>query len=330
MKKRRLLSLTISCCMALTPIAVKASGTQQGFDAWLDSFKSKARTQGISQQTLTEAFSDSRFVARAIELDRKQPESKITFADYRRRIVSADRINTGRMMMRRHRDILNRVSAAYGVQPQYIVALWGIETSYGRITGDFDVIDSLASLAYEGRRREFFSDELINALKIIQQNHISADDMKGSWAGAMGQSQFMPSSFLSYAVDFNGDGRKDIWHTQEDVFASAANYLSQSGWKGDERWGRRVDIPASFTESMVDRGNKKTLAEWSRLGVTLPNGQPIPVVAGMEAGLVAPDGLSGPVYLTYDNYDTIMKWNRSTYFATSVGLLADAIAAGAY
>lgn len=325
--KRGLLTLTIGCCMALTPMSVKA-GTQDGFRTWLGSFQSKARNQGISQQTLNQAFNDSQFLPRVIELDRQQPESKITFSDYRKRVVSADRINTGREMMRRHRDILNKVSATYGVQPQYIVALWGIETSYGKITGNFDVVDSLATLAYEGRRRDFFADELMNALKIIDQGHISAQSMKGSWAGAMGQSQFMPSSFLAYAVDFNGDGKKDIWNTQEDVFASAANYLAKSGWNGDQRWGRQVRVPASFGENMIDRNNKRPLAEWARLGVTLPNGSPLPVVQGMSAGLVAPDGINGPVYLTYTNYDTIMKWNRSTYFATSVGLLADAIAAG--
>lgn len=325
--KHRFLSLTLGCCMALTPVVLNAA-TPEGFQSWVSSFKSKARSQGISEQTLANAFNNSEFLPRVIELDQKQPESKITFADYRKRVVSADRINTGRAMLRQHQNILNRVSAAYGVQPQYIVALWGIETSYGKITGNFDVIDSLATLAYEGRRRDFFADELMNALKIIDQNHITASAMKGSWAGAMGQSQFMPSSFLSYAVDFNGDGRKDIWHTQEDVFASAANYLARSGWKGDERWGRLVQVPSSFTDAMVDRNNKRTLAEWARLGVRLPDGSALPVVEGMTAGLVAPDGLSGPVYLSYDNYDTIMKWNRSTYFATSVGLLADAIAAG--
>jgi len=325
--KLKLSTLTISCCIALTPMAVKAE-TPDGFRTWLNEFQNKARAQGISEQTLNQAFNNSQFLPRVVELDRRQPEAKITFDDYRKRVISADRINTGRQMLRRHRDILNKISATYGVQPHYIVALWGIETSYGKVTGNFNVIDSLATLSYEGRRRDLFADELMGALKIVDQKHISASSMKGSWAGAMGQNQFMPSSFLSFAVDFNGDGKKDIWNTQEDVFASTANYLAQNNWKGDERWGRRVRIPTSFSENMIDRHNKRSLHEWARLGVTLPNGAPLPVVDGMMAGLVAPDGINGSVYLTYQNYDTIMQWNRSTYFATSVGLLADAIAGG--
>lgn len=303
------------------------AGDQASYDRWLDGFKQRAARQGISQKTIHAALTGSRFLPRVIELDRKQPESKMTFAQYREKIVSATRINQGRAMFKKHRKLLDEIGAAYGVQPQYIVALWGIETNYGSNTGGFDVIDSLGTLAFEGRRSEFFSDELINALKIIDAGHISASNMKGSWAGAMGQSQFMPSSFNAYAQDYNRDGRKDIWNTQADVFASAANYLARSGWKGDEKWGREVSVPRHFTESMIDRNNKKPLSEWSRLGVRSPDGGALPV-ADMKAGLVAPDGIGGRTYLTYANYDTIMKWNRSTYFATSVGLLADAIAIG--
>ena len=299
----------------------------EGYQAWLEQFKAKAGREGISPSTLNAAFSNTRFLPRVIELDRKQPESKMTFAQYKDKIVSTQRIKQGRHEFRKHRDILEKVGAAYGVQPQYIVALWGIESNFGSNTGGFDVIDSLATLAYEGRRAEFFTTELIKALKIIDAGHISAEAMKGSWAGAMGQSQFMPSSFLAYAQDFNGDGKKDIWNTQADVFASAANYLARSGWAGDERWGRQVTVPASVPESAMERTNKKSLAEWARLGVTLPDGSSLPI-ADLQAGLVAPDGVNGPKYLTYGNYDVIMKWNRSTYFATSVGLLADAIAAG--
>ena len=300
---------------------------QAAFEQWVAQFKSQASAQGISDYTLNQAFQGAKFLPRVIELDRKQPESKMTFDDYRERIVSAQRINQGRYEFRKHRAMLEEVGAAYGVQPQYIVALWGIETNYGSNTGGFDVIDSLATLAYEGRRQEFFSKELMNALKIINDGHISANDMQGSWAGAMGQSQFMPSSFLAYAQDYNRDGRKDIWNTQADVFASAANYLARSGWHGDEKWGRRVNTH-NLGEAYIDRENKRTLTEWVRLGVTQPNGNSLPIVPGMQAGLVAPDGINGPKYLTYNNYDVIMKWNRSTYFATSVGLLADSIAAG--
>lgn len=320
----RVFLILFSCLLPLTAQAQSITG----FEAWQMQFRDAAKRAGVSDMTLNQSFTNVDFKSRVIELDRKQPEGKMTFAEYRQKIVSADRINRGRAMYRQHRALLDRVAAHYNVQPQYLVALWGIETSYGRITGGFDVISALATLAYEGRRREFFTTELINALKIIQDGHITREAMTGSWAGAMGQCQFMPSSFNRFAQDFNGDGRRDIWHTLDDVFASSANYLAQSGWVGDERWGRAVRISSSIPESMInDRDIKRSLSEWARMGITLPNGSPIPIVEGMRASLMAPDGRHGPAFLTYSNFDTIMKWNRSTYFATSVGLLADAIAA---
>lgn len=310
----------------LFPLAAQAQSIT-GFEAWQLNFEKQAKQQGISSQTLGRSFNNVDYKSRVIELDRKQPEGKMTFAEYRKKIVSQNRITRGQRLYREHFDLLNRVGEHYGVQPQYLVALWGIETSYGKITGGFDVVSALATLAYEGRRREFFTTELINALKIIQQGHITRDKMTGSWAGALGQCQFMPSSFMRFAQDFNGDGKRDIWGTLDDVFASSANYLSGSGWVGDERWGREVRIPSSIPDSYLnDRDNKRSLAEWARMGVKTLGGQPIPIVADMKAALVAPDGREGAVFLTYSNFDTIMKWNRSTYFASSVGLLADAIA----
>jgi len=321
---KKLLTLLTLSFLTTSPVM---AGDQASYEAWLKGFKAKAAQQGISRSTINAAFAGSEFKPRVIELDRKQPESKLTFAQYRERIVSQQRIKQGQHELRKHRALLDEIGRAYGVQPQYIVALWGIETNYGGNTGGFDVIDALGTLAYEGRRAEFFTKELLNALKIIDGGHISAANMKGSWAGAMGQSQFMPSSFLAYAQDYNRDGKKDIWGTKADVFASAANYLARSGWTEGERWGRLVRVPSTLPDSMIDRKKKRSLAEWTRLGVTLPNGAPLPV-ADMRAGMVAPDGANGPKYLTYGNYDVIMKWNRSTYFATSVGLLANAIAAG--
>ncbi len=305
-----------------------AYSSQQSFQGWLDDTRQEALRKGISPQIVNEALhSGLSPIQRIIELDRKQPEGKITFATYRERIVNAQRIAKGRQMMREHEALLNEVGAKYGVQPQYIVALWGIETNFGSNTGGFDVINALATLAYDGRRRQFFTDELMNALKILDQGHIKYSDMKGSWAGAMGQSQFMPSSFLAYAQDYDGDSHKDIWNTRADVFASAANYLSRSGWKGDERWGRLVELPSSFSRDLEGLDVKKSLAEWQRLGVRRANGKDLPIVEGMTASVVQPDGKGNSAYLVYNNYRVTMKWNKSTYFATSVGLLADAIAA---
>lgn len=302
-----------------------AQGTT-GFHVWLNDFRSEAAGAGISQATLNSALNGVQPIPRVIELDRKQPEGTLTFAQYQNRVISQARINQGRRLYRQHRELLDRVSAQYGVPAPYIVALWGIETSYGNNTGGFGVVQALATLAHDGRRSAFFRKELINALKIIDEGHISAASMKGSWAGAMGQNQFMPSSFHAFAVDGNGDGRRDIWGSLPDVFASTANYLHKSGWKEDERWGRRVKIPAGFSSSLAGLETSRSLSEWSSLGVALPNGDSIPVVAGMKASLVTPDGITGPAFLVYDNYRVIMKWNKSTYFATSVGLLADQIA----
>lgn len=296
------------------------------FASWLDRFRVEAAQKGISQHTIERALSDIEANPRVIELDRKQPESRITFAKYRENVVNQTRITLGRRMMAQYRDLLNETSARYGVPAQYIVALWGIETNYGSNTGGFNIIPALATLAWEGRRADFFKGELIDALRIVDQGHVRLSDFKGSWAGALGQCQFMPSSFHAYAVDANGDGKKDIWHNKADVFASTANYLARHGWNKDQTWGREVRVPSHFTENLVGLEVKKSLSEWARLGVTLPGGGALPQVAGMEASLITPDGLGGATYLVYDNYRTIMRWNRSTYFATSVGLLANALA----
>lgn len=309
-----------------TLIGITPAMAVQPFGQWIEGVKTEARSKGISERTIMEALSGVQPIPRVIELDRKQPEGKMSFAQYYERVINKQRIDTGRYLYQKHWHELNKAASRYGVPAQYIVALWGIETSYGDNTGGFDVIAALATLAHEGRRAEFFRSELINALKIIDQGHITAADMKGSWAGAMGQNQFMPSSFHNFAVDGNGDNRRDIWTSLPDVFASTANYLSKSGWKEDERWGREVKVPSYFNTDLAGLDTRKSLSEWSRLGVTLPNGVDLPAFDGMQGSIVQPDGVSGPSYLVYDNYRVIMRWNKSTYFATSVGLLADQIA----
>ena len=296
------------------------------FEDWLSNFKKDAAKAGISESTINQATQGIQPISRVIELDRKQPEGTMTFAQYKQRVINNNRIQKGRRLYKQHKALLDSTAEKYGVPAPYIVALWGIETSYGDNTGGFKVVPALATLAYDGRRSKFFRQELINALKIIDAGHISHASMKGSWAGAMGQNQFMPSSFHAFAVDGNGDGKRDIWTSLPDVFASTANYLGKSGWKEDERWGREVRIPPSFTKNMIGLETRHDLETWKKMGVTLTDKQPIPVVKGMKASVVAPDGLKGATYLVYDNYRVIMKWNKSTYFATSVGILADQIA----
>lgn len=313
--------------IAVVAIPLSANANDMPFSQWVKNAKQEALSKGVSQNIVDRAFADVNGpIARIIELDRKQPEGTMTFAKYRERVISNDRIRKGRAMMAEHANELQAASARFGVPPQFIVALWGIETSYGSNTGGFGVVPALATLAYDGRRSDFFRSELMNALKILEAGHISPESMKGSWAGAMGQNQFMPSSFNAYAVDGNGDGRRDIWTSLPDVFASSANYLSKHGWKAEERWGRAVSLPSGFPKDQASLDVKKSIASWAAMGVTLPSGGALPTGSDIQASIVTPDGLNGPAFMVYDNYRVIMRWNKSTYFATSVGLLADAIA----
>ena len=295
------------------------------FQVWLTNFRVEARAYGISDATINATLMNLQPLPKVIALDKKQPEKKITFAQYKKNVVNQQRLTRGRELMTQHAAELKWVEQTFGVAPQYVVALWGIETNFGTNTGGFKVIDSLATLAWEGRRAAFFKSELLKALKIIDQGHISAAAMKGSWAGAMGQNQFMPSSFFNFAVDANKDGHIDIWNTRLDVFASTANYLAKSGWTHGQKWGRRVKVPPSFPENLVGPKIVKPLSFWKQQGVTDMNGNALPF-ENMNASIVAPDGLASETYIVYGNYQTIMSWNRSTYFATSVGLIADALA----
>jgi membrane-bound lytic murein transglycosylase B len=314
--------------MNVKSAAEQINYAQRPFNEWLDDFKIEAANAGISQTTIDTALSNISPIQRVIKQDKNQPERK-TFVDYRDKRVNDYRIRKGQEMYNLHKDELERIGKIYGVAPQYILALWGMETNYGTYTGNENIIEALATLAWEGRREAFFKKELISALRILDDGHITLDKMKGSWAGAMGQNQFMPTSFEQYAVDGDGDGKRDIWTNLSDVFASTANYLATHNWESGQRWGREVKLPAAFDQKLTAQYVKdttvKSLQEWKNLGVTQPNGDPIPVVAGMNAGIITPDGLGGPAYLVYNNTRVIMRWNNSTYFATSVGLLADQI-----
>ena len=296
----------------------------ESFAEWRDGVRSEALDLGISMAIFDAAFADVEPIPRVIELDRSQPEVTLAFDQYVERVVPESRVAKGRTLLAEHRDLLEPIGRKYGVPPRFIVALWGIETNFGQYLGGFPVIASLATLAYDGRRSAYFRQELLHALRILQDGHITPEAMMGSWAGAMGQSQFMPSSFVNYAVDHDGDGRRDIWGTQGDVFASAANYLAQAGWRAGETWGRQVTLPAGFDHALTGLEVKKTLAEWQALGLRRANGSGLPQ-ADISGSVVLPGGEGGPAYLVYNNYRTIMRWNRSFYFATSVGLLADGI-----
>ena len=298
------------------------------FRTWLDGVRSEAQSRGVRSATLQSALADLAPIPRVLELDRRQPESTLSFAQYLERVVSAARIERGRQRYEENRALLDEVGRRYGVPPRVIVALWGIETDFGRMTGGFPVVAALATLAYDGRRSSFFRKELLDALQILDEGHVTPAAMQGSWAGAMGQNQFMPSSFRAFAIDHDGDGRRDIWGNLSDVFASTANYLSRSGWRSGETWGREVALPAGFDRGLVGADARRPLREWAALGLRRIDGGELPQ-RDVEATLISgeKDG-GGPYFLAYDNFRVILKWNRSNYFALAVGRLSDAIQAG--
>ncbi|MBT3399920.1 MAG: lytic murein transglycosylase [Rhodospirillaceae bacterium] len=324
---RGLLALPL-LLMAGTATA-QTTATAQSEDArfltWLEGLRADALASGISQGTLDRSLVDVTPIPRIIELDRHQPESTVTFEKYQARIVNATRIRIGRAQLAKHRALLDEIGEKFGVQPRFVVALWGIETNFGQFTGGFPVVDALATLAYDGRRSKYFRGELLKALQILEEGHIEPAEMKGSWAGAMGQAQFMPSSFLNFAHDYNGDGAKDIWNTQEDVFASAANYLKGVGWRDDITWGRKVTLPANFDATLVSLDVVKPIGDWQSLGVRRADGSDLPG-RNITASILRPGGADGQAFIIYDNYRAILRWNRSHYFAMAVGQLSDRIA----
>lgn len=305
----------------------KETRTSAQFPAYVEALKLKAAQLGYQQETIDFAFSEAHFIERVIKSDRNQPEKKITLDVYLPRIVTNSRLNQGAKLYQENQDILEQISRKYGVPANYIVALWGLESGFGKVQGKEDVVSALATLAFEGRREELFARQLMAALEIIEEGHIpKGQRLKGSWAGAMGQTQFMPSSFLTYAADGNGDGKIDIWNTQEDAFASAANYLATEGWKSGLPWGEQVTLSVDFNQQLegIKTEQKKTVAQWKALGVQLPvNSQ---LNDAMPVWLIIPDDDLHRSYLVTQNFRTIMHWNSSYFFALSIVTMADGVA----
>ena len=305
-----------------------ALAEDKSFNQWLSEFKVEAKSLGISQSVLDAALSKSAPIKRVIELDRKQPEFTMTFDTYMGKVVSQTRIKKAKAKLIEHDALLTEISKKYGVQKRFIVTFWGVETNFGQYLGSFNVPNSLATLAHDGRRSAYFRKELLNALKILEEGHIAPDKMKGSWAGAMGQCQFMPSSFLSYAVDWDRDGKRDIWATKADVFASTANYLAKAGWRDDVTWGRKVLLPKNFSmngknaNALADEKVRARLPVWAEAGVSNTDGGSLPT-KNLTARLVMPAGSDGPTFLVYSNFDSILDWNRSNYYALAIGHLSD-------
>ena len=295
------------------------------FQSWLKAVREEAKGNGISEATLDAAFQGVAPIPRIIELDRRQAEFTLTFERYLEITQPPARVVRGQALLSEHRELLSQIEARFGVPGEQLVALWGMESNFGQNMGSFSVVAALATLAYDGRRSAFFRRELMHALRILEDGHIRPQDMKGSWAGAMGQNQFMPSSFVNNAIDYDGDGRRDIWTNPADVLASAANYLNRAGWRRGQPWGARVSLPQGFDATGLAPDAIKPIAEWRAAGLTLFSGEALPDQPG-EASLVLPGGPTGPAFLAYENFRVIMKWNRAILFATSAGLLADRLA----
>ena len=326
MKKYARLFLLPLCFFLLLSPGAFAKGEPHEFADWLDLLRKDARSAGVSEKTLNKALANLEAPQpEVIDRDRKQPEKTESLEAYVAARVSRERIDEGRLMLRRYATWLGRIEREYRVQKRFIVALWGIESSYGRNVGKDPVIPALVTLAYDGRRGDYFRKELLEALKILDARHISLSRMKGSWAGAMGPFQFMPSSYQNYAVDADGDGRINIWGSVPDALASAANYLAKAGWKYDQTWGRPVNLLTKIDASLTGLKTRLPLSRWQEIGVRRSNGRALPR-RNLQASLIIPDGSAGTAYLVYDNFRALRRWNRSNAFAVAVGTLADSYA----
>lgn len=317
MLTRRTLSLT---ALAL-PMAATA---QDSFGAFIAGVKAEARRMGIRQATLTDAFAGVQPNQGVIDRDRKQPEFHLTWPEYRARVLPDNRLRLARENYLRYRDLLQRVEARFGVDAGTIVGIWGIESAFGTNKGTFRLTESLSTLAWEGRRAAYFRKELMNVLKILDAGDVTAARLTGGYAGAMGQPQFMPSSYLQYAVDFEGHGRRDIWDSVPDVFGSIGNYLAKNGWRRGEPWGQPVRVPAGVGSG--GRDDRRGLNEWMRLGVMRDDGRAFRRT-DVTGALVLPDGAPpGEGYLAYANFTAIRRYNPSDFYALAVSLLGDAAA----
>jgi membrane-bound lytic murein transglycosylase B len=307
-----------------TVAAVNAQAAPVTFAGFVAELRTEARRVGISAGTLDRALAGLAPNAKVLERDRHQPEFTMTWAQYRALLITGKRIDAGRAAVSDDRSLLSAVQGRFGVGPAPVTGIWGLESTFGTQIGDFHVVDALATLAWDGRRAGFFRPELIAALKILDHGDVTPARMTGSYAGAMGQPQFMPTSYLRYAVDFTGDGRRDIWTSRADVLASIANYLAQSGWRAGETWGQAVILPAGFDTGATGREVRRPLADWARQGVRPVDGR-WRATADTSTSVLLPDGAGGEAFAVYPNFAAIRRYNPSDFYALAVGLLGDSL-----
>jgi lytic murein transglycosylase len=311
---------------ARAPSAAEAAPVEQRFADWVARFRASAQAQGIDEATLRAAFDGVQYQPRVVELDRAQPEFTRAVWEYLDITVSPQRVQLGQQKLTELRAPIDDAAARYGVAPAVLVAVWGIESNFGGNYGSTPTIDALATLAFDGRREGWARGQLQDALKILQSGDIARTQMIGSWAGAMGQTQFLPSAFLAHAVDGDGDGRRDLWGSMADVIASTANFLVHSGWRAGEPWGAEVQLPPGFDVSRADTQTRQPSAQWSAEGVRTVDGAPLPEIA--EAAILLPAGARGPAFMVGNNFRTILRYNNSINYALAVGLLAQRIGGG--
>jgi membrane-bound lytic murein transglycosylase B len=319
MLTRRLLTAALLAAAATPALA------QGDFAAFLAGVRADAIRAGVSPRTADRALAGVHPNAHVLELDQHQPESQLTWAQFRAKIVTDKRVAEGREQARANAATLRAVEDRYGVARSVMLGIWGLESNFGATGGNYSVVEALATLAYDGRRSSFFRAELIAALKILDAGDIPPERMVGSYAGAMGQPQFMPSSYLRLAVDFDGDGRRDIWGSKADSLASIANYLEKSGWRRGETWGEEVRVPANFDPSGAGRERMRAVADWSRAGVRKLDGSPLR--GDGQGAVLTPDGAGGDAFVVYPNFSAVRKYNASDYYVLSVGLIGDRVTA---
>jgi len=304
------------------PNAGTVEPAEPSFAAWREAFKSEALAAGVSAATFDRAFAGVQPNPDILAKDEVQPEYTRPIWSYLDTAVSPERLATGRQLLADNRAALLRATKPYGVEPQIVIAIWGLESAYGASTGGYNVIEALATMAYGSSRPAVFRKNLIDALLILEAGDIMPQDMRGSWAGAMGQTQFMPAAFRQYAIDGDGDGKRDIWRSLPDVFASTAGYLAAHGWRSGQPWGAEVRLPANFPWELAEIDVAKTVAEWRKLGVRRADGKVLPKVHS-PASIIAPAGHRGPAFIVFDNFRTILDYNNSLSYALAVAHLAD-------
>jgi len=314
-----------SLALLFTGAVISSASANEHFSSCTAALADRAKQEGVSQQIIDEIFPHLVHQDRVIELDRSQPEFVQTFPGYFSKRVTDWRTEKGKTMYAKHEKLLHKLSDKYGVPPHYLLAFWGLETNFGSYKGKMPVLDSLATLACDKRRSKYFTQEFLVAVKLMQREKLKKDNMVGSWAGAMGHTQFMPSAYTHYAIDGDGDGQVNLWESEEDALSSAANFLASLGWERSFRWGREVKLPEGFNYQESGYKNRKPLSEWHEQGVKKADGSPLGE-GETTAYVIVPAGHNGPAFIAYKNFRVIMRWNNSEFYAIAVGVLADRIA----